>query len=321
MVVPVMTAFDIDFPRAFGEPPARAQLKMVPGDFFVEEQLGFEPSGSGEHLLLFIEKCDRNTQAVAEQLASMAGIKNSDVGYAGMKDRRAVTRQWFSLYLPKQQHPVFTGAEGFTLLHSGRHHQKLRRGSHLGNRFCIRLQGLQGEREAIMARLQMLEVQGAPNYYGEQRFGREGENLPAAETSLARARGKQQSFRDRLHVSVARAWLFNSMLAMRVEQGNWAQAMDGDPLDIPSTALWGRGRLASSGVTRALEEHVAAQYPDWTHFLEHCGLQQERRPCILRAADVRATWEASTSLLLEFRLPAGTYATALLRELCRWSML
>lgn len=321
MVVPVMTAFNIDFPRAFGEPPATAQLKTCPEDFFVEEQLGFEPSGNGEHLFLFIEKCDRNTQDVAEQLARAAGIKNSDVGYAGMKDRRAVTRQWFSLYLPKQQSPVFTEAAGFRVLRSERHLQKLRRGDHAGNRFRIRLQGLQGNRELVAQRLGLLETQGAPNYYGEQRFGRAGENLQAAAGFLAQAHGKQQSFRDRLLVSVARAWLFNRMLAMRVEQGNWMQAIDGDPLASSSAALWGRGRLASSGAVRELEENVVAQYPDWTYFLEHCGLQQERRACILHAADVQATWETTTALLLEFRLPAGAYATAFLRELCRWGVL
>lgn len=316
-----MTVFDLDFPRAFGEPPGRAQLKTEAADFFVEEMLGFEPSGSGEHLFLLIEKTDCNTQDIAEWLAQCAGIKPGDVGYAGMKDRRAVTRQWFSLYLPKVPEPVLPQVDGIAVLRCERHHQKLRRGSHAANRFRIRLRQLQGRRDDLDHRLQLLETQGAPNYYGEQRFGREGENLRAAETFLARARGKQQSFRHRLHVSVARAWLFNRMLATRVELGHWNQCIEGDPCDFPSSALWGRGRLASSGTLRELEDHVAAGYPDWTRFLEHCGLQQERRPCVLRANHLQVVWEGEAALVLDFSLPAGAYATAFLREFCRWGML
>lgn len=312
----MLDPFNLEFSRAWGAPPLRAQIKVVPEDFFVEEQLGFEPAGSGEHLYLFIEKRDHNTQTVAEHLAAMAHVRVSDVSYSGMKDRRAVTRQWFSVYLQQRDDFVWplSPDSGITLLRCARHHKKLRRGEHAANFFRIHLRRLDGDRDALLARLAQIAGHGVPNYYGEQRFGHQGSNLRDIERFLARAKGKQQGFQDRLRVSALRSWLFNAVLDLRVQHQCWDRVVEGDPELYPSAPLWGRGRLASSLQVRAWEESIMKASADCCHFLEHCGLQQERRPCVLKPQHLQYQLE-DDSVMLEFILPPGTYATSLIREI------
>src|SRR5690606_9816506 len=204
--------FDLDFPHAYGEPPIRAIFKGEPEDFVVEECLGFEPSGNGEHLYLLIKKRDRNTQFVAEQLARVASLPLRDVGYAGLKDRRAVTCQWFSLYLPKQAEFKLQTGDGFVVLRSALHSHKLRRGDHQFNLFRICLKNIEGDRECLETRLRLIQQQGVPNYFGEQRFGQGASNLQQMEVFLQKAKGKQQGFQDRLRVSAMRSWLYNQVL-------------------------------------------------------------------------------------------------------------
>lgn len=315
----IVPDFNLDFPRAYGEPPISAIFKAEPEDFYVEECLGFEPSGAGEHLYLFIEKRDRNTQQVAEQLAQAVGIAAKDVSYAGLKDRRAVTRQWFSLYLPKPTDMPGQVDASVKVLRSARHHKKLRRGEHRANRFRIRLKRVEGDRVLLEERLQQIQRAGVPNYFGEQRFGHGASNLHQVESFLQHAKGKQQGFQDRLRVSAMRSWLFNQVLAERVRLGTWQSRMEGDaPAEI-SGPLWGRGRPASSGEVLACEQAVLGSYPGWCHFLEHCGLQQERRALLLLPAQLYYQWH-DDQLELGFELPAGSYATVLLREIAvLWS--
>lgn len=308
--------FDRDFPRAWGAPPVTALLKAAVDDFYVEEHLGMELSATGEHLYLFVEKRNQNTQVVAEHIAQMAKVRSGDVSYSGMKDRRAVTRQWFSVYLPKRDDFVWQTVPDveINLLSSIRHHKKMRRGEHQANFFRICLRHVDGDRDALHARLALIAEHGVPNYYGEQRFGYQRANLRDIERFLLKAKGKQQSFQDRLKVSAMRAWLFNQVLAYRLEQQCWQQRVDGDPENHPSAALWGRGRLASSLQLRQWEEQVMNDNLAWCHFLEHCGLQQERRPCVLKPEQFHYQL-VDNNLILEFLLPPGTYATSLIREI------
>lgn len=308
--------FNLDFPRAHGEQPIVAVLKAEPEDFYVEEQLGFEPSGVGEHLYLFIEKRDRNTQLVAEALAKTAGIAVKDVGYAGLKDRRAITRQWFSLYLPRQPELTLGSGDGFSVLRSARHTQKLRRGDHRANLFRICLKNVEGNQELLESRLRSIQQQGVPNYFGEQRFGHDASNLHQIDVFLRKAKGKQQGFQDRLRVSAMRSWLFNQVLAERVRQANWNMLIEGEAGTEPTGPLWGRGRLAGSGQVLAIEQAVLASCQSWCHFLEHCGLQQERRALILKP-EVLEWQRQDDQLQLSFILPPGSYATVVLREIAR----
>ncbi|MDX1757669.1 MAG: tRNA pseudouridine(13) synthase TruD, partial [Marinobacter sp.] len=173
-----------------------ATLKADPTTFFVDEDLGLpgfpeqvrEPvsvvSGDGEHLCLRLEKVGDNTDYVARQLAGLAGCRDQDVGFCGLKDRHAVTRQWFSIYRPgmeaEDQAFLAEVAGHWRLLAAHRYVKKLRRGDHRGNVFEITLLDVVGERDAIDQALTAIKQRGCPNYFGKQRFGHAGSNLDRA---------------------------------------------------------------------------------------------------------------------------------------------
>ncbi|MDX1606890.1 MAG: tRNA pseudouridine(13) synthase TruD, partial [Candidatus Competibacterales bacterium] len=177
-------------PRALGDPPVRGRYRVEPEDFQVHEQLGFAPSGAGEHVLLRVVKRDLDTERVARALARHAGVRASAVGYAGLKDRRAVAEQWFSVQLPGREAPDWDGLElpGVEVLEQHRHDRKLRRGALAGNRFRLVLRSLEGDPGELQQRWQRILSRGVPNYFGPQRFGRDGANLDRALALFARER-------------------------------------------------------------------------------------------------------------------------------------
>ncbi|TVP88299.1 MAG: tRNA pseudouridine(13) synthase TruD [Pseudomonadaceae bacterium] len=329
-------------PQAWGEVCGQARLKASAEHFAVTEMLNIEFSGSGEHLWLLIEKREQNTEAVAKLLAKAAGIGVRDVGYAGLKDRLAVTRQWFSLHLPGREDPDLSALwqADLCLIEQQRHQRKLQRGAHQANRFAIRLTDLHADQAQLDSRLRQLARSGVPNYFGPQRFGHGGQNLLeardwAARGALPPARGK----RSRL-LSSARSYLFNQVLAARVADGTWQQILADDcvaftdsrshfaahrlsaddprvaALDVhPSGPLWGKGEPPVSGAVLALEQAVAAAEPALCDWLAGAGLKQERR--ILRLPIGALTWHYPTvdCLQLEFTLPTGCFATVVVREL------
>ena len=176
-------------PFLHGGPLGRARFKAVPEDFLVEELLGFEPSGEGEHCLVWVEKRDLDSNTAGARLADALGIRRRLVSHCGLKDRQAVTRQWFSLHLPGQPspEPAVLESEGLRVLRVTRNTRKLRRGIHLGNRFTIRLRGLEFDPAAAEERWKVIALHGVPNFFGEQRFGRGGRNVAKA---LAMFRGR-----------------------------------------------------------------------------------------------------------------------------------
>jgi len=316
-------SYSLDFPHALGAPTATAVLRQTVQDFQVDENLGFEPSGSGEHVFLHIRKRGENTQWLAGQIARFAGVDKRDVGFSGLKDRWAETTQWFSVYLPKGPEPDWqnlaseTGAD-MELLAVSRHQQKLRRGEHASNRFVICLVEFQAEPD-LPQRLAAIAKQGVPNYFGEQRFGRDGNNLVLAAEWLEQGkRIKARNLRGMV-MSAARSWLFNQVLARRVEAGNWNRVIEGDALSEagqPSGPLWGRGRSAAQGEAGELERNTLETWDVWTNGLEHCGLNQERRSLVLLPEDFE--WRLDeASLTVSFALPPGQFATAVLREIAR----
>lgn len=337
--------------RAHGAPALRARIRSVPEDFQVEELPGFEPSGSGEHLMLTIEKRGMNTAFAAKRIAAWAGVGELAIGYAGLKDRHALTRQRFSVHLPKRVAPdlatlqeASSSGEGLRVLDSAWHAKKLPRGALAGNRFVLTLRELEGERAAIETRLQALAARGVPNYFGEQRFGRDGDNVANALAMFGgrRVRREQRS----LLLSAARSELFNRVLAARVNTDCWDRPLDGEvwmldgsrsvfgpeafddtlaarlaAFDIhPSGPLWGRGELRSRAAAAAIEQ-AALDGEDAAALragLEQAGLNQERRALRLRPAGLGWRWiEAAEgpALELDFVLPAGAYATVVLAEL------
>ncbi len=323
--------YSLDFATAWGEPVGEALFRARPEDFQVVEQLGFEPAGSGEHIFLHLEKREQNTRWVAKLLAEHFSVKESDVGYCGMKDRHAVTSQWFSVYHPgadlSDPSEVIL-PEGVRLLEITRHTKKLRRGTHQGNDFVIYLRSVTGDRQQLEARLERIRKSGVPNYFGEQRFGFDGGNLVEANNMLAkinqpqqhRGRGKKRQQRGGIYLSAARAYLFNLILSARVHDGSWNFAMDGEA--EPTGPLWGRGRSPAVESVRTFEQQRLAGWEDWLTALEHTGLQQARRPLCLMPQNFRWAWSEQESgkasgrdLRLSFSLPVGAYATSVLREI------
>jgi tRNA pseudouridine13 synthase len=331
------------WPRAFGSPVLSARIRATPEDFRVEEIDGFEPSGSGEHLLLLVEKRGMNTAFAAKLLAQWAGIDEAGIGYAGLKDRHAVTIQRFSVHLPKKVAPDIAAlaSDEMRVLGHAWHAKKLPRGALAGNRFVLTLREVQGERDAIEARLRTVALRGVPNYFGEQRFGRGGDNVGNALSMFA---GRRVAREQRGHLlSAARSQLFNQVLGARVDAGNWDAALDGEvwmldgsrsvfgpepyddtlaarlaAFDIhPTAPLWGRGELRSAAVAAALETSALAdpQSLALRAGLEAAGLKQERRATRLRPQSLAWDWRDDETLELRFALPPGTYATTVLAEL------
>ena len=287
------------------------------------------PCGEGEHLWLDIEKNGANTAFVAQQLAQAAGVQERDVGYAGLKDRYAITRQWFSIYLPngkttgetpdltQLQHPEFK------VLRQSRHVKKLRPGDLLGNRFRIVLRDVTGDAgtmQAIEANLQSVASQGVPNYFGAQRFGFGGGNVEQGRAMLARETRVRNPKKKGLYLSAVRSFVFNEVLALRIQQGLWGKTLPGDVMDEagrPTGPLWGRGRVITSDQAQALENAVAERHATLCHGLEHAGLDQERRALVARPQDMSWEWPQARQLVLTFSLPAGNYATSVLNEILR----
>jgi tRNA pseudouridine13 synthase len=332
-----------DLPRAYGEPLATASIRTTPEDFVVVEQIGFAPSGAGEHAFLLIEKRGANTDWVARVLARAGGVQPMAVGYAGVKDRHAVARQYFTVHLAQKRDPDWLALQDpeFRVLEATRHARKLPRGALAGNRFELVLRDIDAPRDAIEARLSRIAAHGVPNYFGEQRFGRDGGNVAAA---LAMFGGRRVQRQERSFLlSAARSHVFNTVLAERVADNSWATALEGDvfqldgrgsifgpePIDDtlrqrvavlevhPTGPLWGRGEPRVTADVRALEERVAASLAELCDGLVKAGLEQERRALRLRVADLQHEWAEAGVLRLSFALPPGAYATTVIAEIFR----
>ena len=334
--------FDTRFPTACGEPLTAAVLKAQAADFVVEETLAYPLSGQGEHLYLYIRKTNANTEWVCKQLARQLHVPTRDIGYAGLKDRHGVTSQWFSLP-GKTVTPERLAAlqiEGVELREVNRHERKLRKGAIKHNHFRICLRELHCEPALLQQRLSSIAHHGVPNYFDEQRFGRQRGNLDAALRMFQR-RSRPERFERGLYLSAARAWLFNQVLAQRVLDRTWCTAMQGDVFwlegtkrffipeqidadiesrvalgDIhPTGALWGEGELQSQATVAALERQVAGHWQELVEGLLAAHLKQDRRALRVIPQQVEHDYAQDEGLLrLAFALPAGAYATAVLRE-------
>lgn len=312
--------YNLDFPfaHAIKDQRPEAGFRVEFEDFCVDEELGFEPCGRGEHVYLHVHKRGDNTAWVAKQIAQLAGVANMDVGYCGLKDRRAVTSQWFSVYLPKGPEPDWLqlNTESIHVARITRHTQKLRRGQHASNKFVIRLRDLSAD--LADAFIDKVLCEGVPNYFGEQRFGHGGENLNLADELLGGERKIRNRQRRGLVLSAARSYLFNLLLAERVRTNTWSSVIDGDTCleaqGIAEGPLWGRGRSPAQGKALALEENILAPWSMWRDAMEHMGLSQDRRA--LRLQPLNPSWSREgADIILSFALPPGRYATSLLREL------
>lgn len=350
-----------DLSFAYGRPSIRGVIKQSPQDFLVVEQMEVEPEGEGEHFWLDIRKTGLSTERVAKALARYASVAYRDVGYSGMKDVQAVTRQWFSVWQPKNLN--FNWSEfvmdGVELLAVTKHSRKIKRGTHKANHFEITLRDLTDAKFTggdlngqLEARLSMIAKQGAPNYFGEQRFGRNANNLLKAQAWFARELKIKDRNLKSIVLSSARSYLFNLVVSARVENDSWCSLMPNEPaaldgsnaifssanepdnkarlsaLDIhPTAPLWGKdkkaakqGKLAEGPLQQEpqelmlFESAVLTEHDGLRTGLEQHGLEMQRRA--IRSVPKNLQYQSqSSSLTLSFTLQTGQFATSIIREL------
>jgi tRNA pseudouridine13 synthase len=233
-------------------------------------------------------------------------------------------------------------AEGIEVLEAVPNRRKLRRGALLGNRFDILVRELEPWPADLAERVAAIRARGAPNYFGDQRFGHDQSNLARAELLFAGKAGRVPRHQSGLWLSAVRSQIFNEILAERVRRGDWDRPCDGDCLQLagsnayflaetidatilgraetmdlhPTGALWGQGDPPTGAGVRLLEDTIAARFPSWCQGLANFGLRQERRALRVPVPDLVVTPDEA-GLRLTFSLPAGAYATTLLRELIR----
>lgn len=335
-------AFPIpDWPRVCGMPEARAVQRAMPDDFQVEELPSVEPDGEGGHLWLWIRKVGANTDWVAGQLAVAAGCHVRDVGFAGMKDRNAVTAQWFSIPVPAGETLPWEQWDiaDVTIEQARLHGRKLKRGALIGNRFRIVLRELAGDRQAFEQRLEQLKASGLANYFGPQRFGFGGQNVQRGARWLHFG-GRLPRSKRSIYLSAVRSYLFNQVLAERVREGSWNRLLPGDiamldgthsifgcslpdddlvqralAFDLhPTGPLPGEGGMQPEGEAAALEQRVLAPYAELVEGLCRARLDADRRSLRLRIKDLRWAF-VDDQVRLHFELPPGAYATTVLDEL------
>ncbi|WP_086983090.1 tRNA pseudouridine(13) synthase TruD [Vibrio aphrogenes] len=337
---------DILAPFAYlcGKPIATAKIKAQAKDFQVIEDLGFDFSGEGEHLMVRIRKEGENTAFVANEIARLCGVPSKNVGWAGLKDRHAVTEQWLSVHLPKPEmrfdpqeledlHP------SIKVLETSRHNKKLRPGDLASNQFVIRLTDISDQAD-ILARLEKIQHLGVPNYYGAQRFGREGNNLHEARRwGRDNVRTRNQNKRS-MYLSTARSWIFNHIVSSRIEQGVFETLLEGDIVrnslgetlmvdadnitqlqpqlaqaQIQITAaLAGDNALPTQGQALQLEQVFVDAEEDLMKLIRGNRMRHDRRVIGLTAHNMQ--WhQEQDDIVLSFSLPAGCFATSILREL------
>lgn len=324
----------------YGEPTFHGRLKSFPEDFVVNEELGFEADGQGGHRLLYVEKSNLSTPALVDRIAADCDLKVRDIGYSGLKDTRAKTRQWISI--PDPGSDVQSPESGaYRIIEQALHQRKLKRGSHKTNYFEICLRQVDEFPATSEAQLMSLSESGFVNYFGEQRFGREQDNVEQALIKLANRRLPR--WRRGLYISALRSYLFNQILSRRIEAGIWNQPLPGDvfmlqgshsifteavddsirqrftSFDISSTAsLYGNGPCRLSGIAREIEESVFAAHPEITDCLDQQGAKRQMRATRVRPQDFSFTYDAQNQTLhLALRLPAGSYLTSLLDHCMR----
>ncbi|HET7504870.1 MAG TPA: tRNA pseudouridine(13) synthase TruD [Kofleriaceae bacterium] len=333
-------------------PGTGGALRTREEDFVVDEQLPYTPSGAGDHVFVRIEKRGLTSPAAAQLLARALGVRDRDIGIAGMKDRRAVTRQWMSLPPPvSPEQALAVALPDLQVLEAHRHPHKLRTGHVRANRFVLRIRGttpdaVERARQILAA---LARPPGAPNWYGEQRFGKHGDNaalgkalVTAGPTGDARRRDRRL---DRLMVSALQSQLFNDWLEARLADGLYRAVIAGDLLhkrgggmfasDDPATdaARLVAGELVVTGpmfgerMRRPPEASPAAERE--AQILARHGLELAafasvraiaegtRRDATIEVADATVVSVDGSTIDVAFTLPGGAYATVVMREIMK----
>lgn len=326
-----------------GQPSGSGVIKASPEDFIVTEDLGFGPDGDGEHLLLRILKKGCNTRFVADALAKFLKVPAREVSFAGQKDRHAVTEQWFCVRLPGKEMPDMRAfsLEGCQVLEYARHRRKLRLGTLKGNHFSLILRDI-SDSDEMEQRLQAVANAGVPNYFGRQRFGINGNNLQQA----LRWAQSNTPLRDRTKrsfwLSAARSALFNHIVSTRLTEKDANLIIDGDALQLVGRGSWfvataeehdllqtrvdngellitaalpGDGDWGTQGAALAFEQTCLAEQETLLGLLSRERVDAARRAMLVKPQGLQWHWQNDTTVELKFWLPAGSFATSIVREL------
>jgi tRNA pseudouridine13 synthase len=327
-----------------GKPSIKGLLRVKQSDFKVFEQLPFSPCGEGEHLFIHIRKIGANTVFVARELAKYFKVKEQLVSYAGLKDRFAITEQWFGVHVPgKQEYDLSDlNIEGVEIISYQRHNKKLRTGALTGNRFELILREV-SDLKALNERWNKVVEQGVPNYFGEQRFGIDGGNIDSALALFSGTKVKDKKKRG-IYLSAARSIIFNDIIDERIKQDVFSRLQVGDVVMLSGTqsvfrleeiddiikerlidkdvditaAMWGAGELMTHDEPKIFEQNIAERHSEFSQGLPRFGLKQERRRIRLVINDAKIdvlTTKDLPTVKVSFSLAAGSYATTVLREL------
>jgi len=320
------------------------KIRDQPQDFQVEEVPAYAPEGRGEHLFVRFRKTDLNTPEAVRRIAEALGVDAREAGWAGLKDRRAVTSQWASFHRADPDAARALVLPGIEILEAARHPHKIRTGHLRSNRFVIRIRGAREHLTTAGQTIEQLSQHGAPNYYGEQRFGRDGANLTRARAWLLEgAPPPRDRFQRKLIASTLQSEIFNQWLAARVRAGALDQVVQGDLMrkedsgglfiasDVgaaaermqrweisPTGPMLGAKMRWPEGEAERLERALCERWGLTTERLEQLRtlLPGTRRVARIRPADVRLG-EYPEGLEVAFTLPKGAYATVILRELLK----
>ncbi|WP_036975300.1 tRNA pseudouridine(13) synthase TruD [Providencia alcalifaciens] len=329
-----------------GKPLSSGTLKSIPEDFVVKEDLGFELDEEGEHVMVRVEKTGCNTLFVAEQLAKFAKISARAVSYAGLKDRHAVTEQWFCLQMPGKDTPDFSAwqLEGCRVLAVTRQKRKLRIGSLKGNQFEITLRDITNA-DDVEQRLQKVAKLGVPNYFGEQRFGRDGQNLVQARRWANQEITVRERNKRSFYLSAARSAMFNDIASARIANNTAQYAMLGDALQLTGRGSWfvataeeldslqarlqsselsvtaplpGDGDLGTQEDALAFEIHCLEQdYQPFMALMKNERVSPARRAVLVKPQNLQWQWLDSSTVKLDFFLNSGSFATSVVREIIK----
>ncbi|MDP8034469.1 tRNA pseudouridine(13) synthase TruD [Pasteurella atlantica] len=323
-----------------GEPKQAGRLKAEFADFIVREELGYDLANEGEFVAVKVRKTNANTLFVGEKLAKFAGISAKNMSYAGLKDRNAITEQWFCLHLAGKETPDFSqfSEEGVEILEVTRHNRKIRVGALVGNHFELLLREVK-QTDDLEQRLTQIQAVGFPNYFTEQRFGRDGNNLIQAQRwangEIKVKDRKKRSF----YLSAARSDIFNQVVSARIQENLISRVVNNDLLqlagsnsffqatenelaelqqrltdnDLLLTApLIGEDSLDKSAPQP--EQQIIAQHQSFIELMKEVRMKAARRAMLCKPQNFEWLF-IDEGLKLNFFLESGSYATALVREL------
>lgn len=329
-------------------PGIGGRIKERLEDFEVEEIPAYEPSGTGDHLYLWIEKRGMGADYFLRQLAQRLGVSRADIGTAGLKDRHAITRQWVSTPMTATDQVAQLEGDGIRVLAMSRHVNKLRPGHLRGNRFRILVRGASAPAGSLLQPLlDLLRANGLPNYYGPQRFGRDYETARAGLAMLAGqpvpGAIKRNPFLRKLALSAAQATLFNQYLAQRLGDGLLRRVLAGDVMGkwpaggmfraedpeveqvrldareiVSMGPIFGRKMFPAAAEAAVREATILGAAGLTPESFQGFGklLQGTRRHNLIYVDDLTAALEPD-GVRLAFSLPAGSYATVLLQEVMK----